>query len=125
MPNPTKKINCSVDKGKLDLLATSLAALRGITTPDPEPETPGSRSNSRGSGRGGSKGAEQQKQVDPTDLNSILGHLIKVVTDLTVQLTTLKEGHGGDRDVGEGPALQTLREFHCKKGINLPNNWTK
>ena len=88
-----------VTQDTLDLLNKALENLTGQST-DQSKETP--------RGRGGAGRASQQ--VDPSNITQVLTHLVKAVSVLTEQMSSMKEAHVAQPAGGDGPEVQNLRE---------------
>ena len=97
--NKTNQVTCTVDKEAIDSLFKILVTLRGGAAPDPEAAPKkGKRNNS--------KGRDGNPVEDPTDINELISHLFKALTDITTAVVELKEKHDGEDESGSVKELQ-------------------
>ena len=101
-PKPSNKskgenVTCNVDKQLLDTLIRSLHALRG----------------SNDDGQNAESGEEQHFQLDPTDLNSILHHILTAVNDISESV------HATRRECHDFAESQSKRVEHLEKRVRI------
>ena len=151
---PTETISCSVDKELVGTLIKCLITLEGVadtaaTTPNADVATAAAPPKDGKKGRT-KKGAAAEVvapapapapavEINPTNINSVLNHILKVVHMLTKNVTSLKEEaaarEGGDGGVSpqmeERVRIQEDEVDECRqrglKGnliLSSPTNWT-
>ena len=147
---PTETISCSVDKELVGTLIKCLITLEGVadtaaTTPNADvataaaPPKDGNKGHSKKGAAAEVVAPAPAVEINPTNINSVLNHILKVVHMLTKNVTSLKEEaaarEGGDGGVSpqmeERVRIQEDEVDECRqrglKGnliLSSPTNWT-